>query len=306
MTDVLDRVRATGLLAEGEPVVVLLSGGRDSVCLLDCAVALGARVTALHADYGLRPDSAEDARHCAALCERLGVPLHVERPQIDRDATGNLQARAREVRYAAAERLDGAIATGHTATDQAETILYRLAASPGRRALLGMSPREGRVVRPLLTVSREDTARHCEQRGLTWREDPTNASGAFARNRVRHGLVEQLRAIHPAAEANVVRTAALLRDEAAVLDEVVDTALAGEDHVALATLRALPPALARLVVRRLAEDAAGGLCARAPGRLDDILALGEQGALDLGDGVRALVEAGVLRMVQTPRLPVRS
>jgi tRNA(Ile)-lysidine synthase len=115
-------------------------------------------------------------------------------------------------------------------------------------------------------------------------------------------LVPALRELHPAAEANVVRTAELLRDEAAVLDAVVDTALAGRDRMAVAHLAALPPALARLVLRRLAEDAAGRLCARAPGRLDDILVLGD-GALDLGDGARAVVEDGVMRVERTPPGP---
>jgi tRNA(Ile)-lysidine synthase len=297
---VLETVRAANLLAEGEPVVVLLSGGRDSVCLLDCAAELRARVTALHVNYGLRPDADADERFCRELCDRLGVLLAVERA--GEPAAGNLQAWARDVRYAAAERLDGDIATGHTATDQAETILYRLAASPGRRALLGMAPREGRVIRPLLSVTREETARHCEERGLSWREDASNGSPAFARNRIRAGLMEELRRVHPAAEANVVRTAELLRDEAAVLDDIVETALAGRDTIAVATLAALPPALARLIVRRLAEDVAGGLCARAAGRLDDLLALGD-GSLDVGDGVRAIVEGGTLRMAPTPPMP---
>ena len=304
MGDVLERVRATGLLDEGRPVVVLLSGGRDSVCLLDCAVRLGADVTALHVDYGLRDASAHDAEHCAALCAELGIPLHVERPGPP-DATGNLQAWARDVRLAAGARLaeerDADLATGHTASDQAETVLYRLAASPGRRALLGMLPRDGRIVRPLLTLSREETAVHCRARGLAWVEDESNASDAFARNRTRHELLPALRRLHPAAERNVVRTAELLRDEAAVLDEVVDTALAGRDEIAIEHLAALPRALARLVVRRLAEDVTGQLCARAPARLDEILALGD-GALDLGDGVRAVVQGGVLRMVGTPIL----
>jgi tRNA(Ile)-lysidine synthase len=290
------------LIEPGAPLVVMLSGGRDSVCLLDCAVTAGASVTALHVNYGLRPEADEDERFCRALCEQLGVPLVVEHAGSPR---GNVQAWAREVRYAAAARLDGDIATGHTATDQAETILYRLAASPGRRALLGMAPREGRVVRPLLSVTREDTARHNEARGLGWREDPSNDSDAFARNRIRAGLVEELRRVHPAAEANVVRTAELLRDEAAVLDDVVATALAGCDAIPLETLAALPRALARLIVRRLAEDATGRLCARAAGRLDEILAL-RDGGLDVGDGVRIVVEQGILRVVPTPPLPVRA
>jgi len=302
--DLLERVRETGLLPAGAPVVVLLSGGRDSVCLLDVAARLaGAQaVTALHVDYGLRTESAGDATHCRALCTRLGVALDVHvarRPE----GAGNLQAWARDVRLGTGARLAVArgarLATGHTASDQAETVLLRLAASPGRRALLGMAARDGLLVRPLLGVTRAQTASHCTARGLAWREDASNDDPAYARNRARAGLLPALRELHPAAEANVVRTAQLLREEAAVLDEVVETALAGRDRIAIDHLAALPPALARLVVRRLAEDAAGRLCARAAGRLPDILALGD-GSLDLGDGARAVVAGGVLRIAPTP------
>jgi tRNA(Ile)-lysidine synthase len=187
-------------------------------------------------------------------------------------------------------------------------VLYRLAASPGRRALLGMADAAGLLVRPLLRagLTREDTAAWCASRGLAWREDPGNEGDAYARSRVRARLVPALRAVHPQAEANVLRTAALLREEAAVLDEVVATALAGRDHIGVEHLAALPPALARLVVRRLAEDATGGLCARAAARLHDILALDPAGAaLDVGDGARAVVADGILRMVPVPPLPER-
>jgi tRNA(Ile)-lysidine synthase len=310
MDDVLERVRATGLLTEGRPVVVLLSGGRDSVCLLDCAVALGADVTALHVNYGLRDEADEDEQFCRELCERLGASLCVRRATRP-DGPGNVQAWARDVRLGAGVRIAlrrrAALATGHTATDQVETVLYRLAASPGRRALLGMGGKDGILVRPLLAagLTREDTAAYCRARGLAWREDASNESDAYARNRVRRELLPALRGLHPAAERNVLRTAELLRDEAEVLDSVVETALAGSDRIAVDHLAMLPRALARLVVRRLAEDVAGCLCARAAARLDDILALGD-GALDLGDGVRAVVEDGMLRMVPTPPLPAHA
>ncbi|MGH2948217.1 MAG: tRNA lysidine(34) synthetase TilS, partial [Solirubrobacteraceae bacterium] len=259
MTPVEERVRAGGLL-RGR-VVVLLSGGRDSVCLLDLAVRLAGQVTALHVNYGLRDSADGEEQHCAALCERLGVPLEVRRPGRPK---GNLQAWARDVRYAEAERLDGLIATGHTASDQVETVLYRLAASPGRRALLGMPERDGRLIRPLLTTTREETAAHCRERGLTWREDPTNDDPSFARNRVRHELLPALRAIHPAAEDNVLRTLALLRDEAAVLDDLI----VPEPDVA--RLAALPPALRRLTLDAMAGRPVGA-------RADEILALGARG-----------------------------
>lgn len=298
MTAALEAARSSGLLTPGRPLVVLVSGGRDSVCLLDVAVELaGARaVTALHINYGLRPEADGDERHCADLARRLGTDLVVRRAG-PAPAAGNLHAWARDMRLgAAAEQAggaDGRIATGHTRTDQAETVLYRLAASPGRRALLGMAPRDGRLVRPLLSVTREQTADHCRARGLTWREDALNDDPRFARARVRGGLLPALRAVHPAAEANVVRTAELLREEAAVLDDVVDTALAGQDDISVEHLGALPDALARLVVRRLAERAAGRLCPRAGARLPDLLALAD-GALDVGDGARAVVRGGRL------------
>ncbi|MBJ7332331.1 MAG: tRNA lysidine(34) synthetase TilS [Solirubrobacteraceae bacterium] len=299
MTSALAAAEASGLLPAGRRVIVLLSGGRDSVCLLDVAVRLAGAgaVSAIHVDYGLRPESAVDARHCADIAGRLDVELvvHAAGPA---PQTGNLHAWARDVRYGAAAQLalraDARIAAGHTRTDQAETILYRLAASPGRRALLGMPARDGRLIRPLLAVSREDTAAHCRAHGLAWREDASNTDPRFARARVREDLLPALRSLHPAAEENITRTAELLREEAAVLDDVVDTALAGDDAIGVAHLEVLPEALQRLVVRRLAERATGRLCARAAGRLSDILAL-DEGALDVGDGARAVVSRGRLR-----------
>ncbi len=307
-----ERVRATGLLPPQAPVIVLLSGGRDSVCLLDLAVLIAGpgAVSALHVNYGLRAQAGEDESACEELCRRLEVPLHVERVAAPRDA-GNLQAWARDVRYAAGARLAAAgharLAAGHTTTDQAETIVYRLAASPGRRALLGMPEQRGLLIRPLLAagIDREQTAAWCAARGLAWVEDASNASAAFMRGRVRERVLPAMRELHPAAEANILRTSELLRDEAQVLEIVIDTALAGRDRIELGHLAALPAALARLVVRRLAEDATGALCARAPARLPELLALGDAAGpgpamLDVGDGARAVVDAGMLRFERTP------
>src|SRR5207248_11032285 len=142
------------------------------------------------------------------------------------------------------------------ATDQVETILYRLASSPSRRALLGMRPREGRLVRPLLAFTRQETADYCSERGLEWREDESNQSDAYARARIRGRLVPALREVHPAAEENVLALSATLREEAEVLDGLVDQALAGGREIELDALRELPAALRRLVVQRLSDLAA--------------------------------------------------
>jgi len=309
---VRDAVRSGDLLGRGEKVVAMISGGRDSVCLLDVAVALRAAgsVRALHVNYGLRGDaSGADERHCGALCEQLGVELEVVRASREQGEAGNLQAWARDVRYTAAmelaERDDAIVAAGHTASDQVETILYRLAASPGRRALLGMRAEEGRLVRPLLGITREQTGAYCEARELSWREDESNDSDAYARVRVRHGLGAALKEVHPAAEANVLRTASLLREETELLDGLVTDTLEGSRSIALARLEELEGALARLVVVSLAEQAAETYVPQAGDRVQEILELGRRsgpGGLDLhvGGNVSARIEDGVLSMVRLP------
>ena len=304
--ELLARVEAGGLLAGPAPELAMLSGGRDSVCMLDLAVrARGPeKVSALHVNYGLRDEAGEDERHCTELCLRLGVSLEVVRPQRPEGA-GNLQAWARDERYAAAARLAEAsgatIVTGHTADDQVETILYRLASSPSRRALLGMRPRNGRLARPLLETTRAETTAYCEERGLPWREDATNEEAGYKRNLVRREVVPALEKIHPAAKENVLRTAALLHSEAELLDSLVDAELMGEGKapagsIAHARFAELHPALRRLVLQRLADEAAGRPVAGAARFADQVAELTRGGStLDLGNGVRAVLEGGILR-----------
>lgn len=308
------RVRAGGLLVPERPVLVMLSGGRDSICLLDVAVSVAGRraVSAMHVNYGLRATADADERHCRRLCEGLGVELSVRRAADLRPRSGNLQAWARGLRYEAAAALaasSGAdIATGHTATDQVETILYRLASSPSRRALLGMRPRDGILIRPLLEVTREQTGAYCLERGLAWRDDETNATTAYTRGRVRHRLVPLLREIHPAAEANVLLLAQRLRDEAEVLDALVADALGDKAQIELSRLRLLPVALARLVVTQLADAVHDRPVPGPSSRLADILAMRDAGTnhLDLPGGVRATAVDGCLSFSATPALPTAS
>jgi tRNA(Ile)-lysidine synthase len=300
--DFIEEVAEEGLLAAGRPVVVLLSGGRDSTCLLDLAVRIAGpgAITAVHVNYGLRADADADERHCTALCRRLDVPLEVRRPR--GHGGGNLQAWAREARYAAAREVAGEtdIAAGHTASDQVETILYRLASSPSRRAILGMKPRDGQLVRPLLRYTREQTAAYCLERELSWRDDRSNDDPAYARNRVRAELVPALKRIHPAAEQNVLALSSLLRDECEVLDTLVDAALHGGSQISLAALREQPRAVRRLIVQQLADEAVGGPAPGVARRADEIAAMGPTAMLDL-PRVRARTERGTLRFERLRR-----
>jgi tRNA(Ile)-lysidine synthase len=304
----LDAARESGLVRPGAPLLVMVSGGGDSVALLDIAERLGASVSALHVNYGLREDASLDEALVQRLCAERNIPLTVEHVEVG--TGGNLQERARDARYALAERLaEGDYAAAHTASDQAETVLYRLAVSPGSRALHGMTPRRGRLVRPLLAVTREEVRSYLRARGLDWREDPSNADRRFARARVRHDLLGALREIGPAAERTIAETAWQLREEADLLEGAVEAALdelGGGPAVSLAALREHPPAVRRLVLRELAGRAApagAGPTSLSRREAAEILALGERGtaSLDLGGGLRAVAEYGTLRFTSAEK-----
>ena len=294
----LDAARDSRLVRPGEPLLVMVSGGGDSVALLDIAGRLGAAVAALHVNYGLREGADADEALVRRLCEERDIPLTVERFELGDE--GNLQERARDARYALAEEIaEGDYAAAHTASDQAETVLYRLAVSPGSRALHGMAPRRGRLVRPLLGATREEVRDYLGARGLRWREDPSNADRRFARARVRHDVLDALRELSPAVERTIAETARQLREEAELLDAAVDDALkelGGGPAISLDALKENPPALQRLILRALA--------ARVLSRdeLDRLLELGSEGSksLDLGGGLRAAAEYGTLRFTRSP------
>jgi tRNA(Ile)-lysidine synthase len=306
---VIASIGASGLVEPDMRVLAMLSGGADSVCLTHALRELlgSPGVRALHVNHGLRARADDDERFCAELCQRLGLDLDVEQLQIA--TSGNLEAHAREARYDTAERLRASrgldrIATGHTATDQLETVVYRLACSPGRRALLGISRQRGHLIRPLLDLTSEQTRDYCSAVGLDWREDESNLDRSFARNRLRLDVVPVLREIHSAVELNVLSTSDQLREEAELLETAIDEALlrvAATDPVPSvdgARLRELPVALRRLVLRRLVEQAAGAAVPLRAAQVRAIERLVERGgtaALDVGAGVRVVSEYGILR-----------
>jgi tRNA(Ile)-lysidine synthase len=238
------------LLQPGEAVLALVSGGADSACAWGILRELGYNAAALHVEHGLRgAEGLADAAYCAGLGAAVVA--------VDVTAGPNLEARAREARYAAAREHAGGrpLVTGHTLSDQAETVLYRLVSSSGARAIRAMRPSSGDIVRPLLCATAEETRAWCAQNGIEPREDRTNADERLRRNLIRHEVMPALLRVHPGAERNLARSAELLGE----LDELLRE-LAGEHvepHIALADLDELPRALRVLVLREAAERAAG-------------------------------------------------
>ena len=212
MARALDR---DGVLRPGERVVVACSGGPDSTALVDALARLaaprGLTLLVAHVDHGLRPESGEESGRVADLAERCGLPFHARQVAVA-STGGSLQDRARNERHRAlrdladAERAT-AIALGHTADDQAETVLMRALQGATPRSLRAMGMRDGRLARPLLRLWRVDTLAYCRALGLEVLDDPSNADPRFLRSRVRHQLIPALEEVFPAARRRLVKLA---------------------------------------------------------------------------------------------------
>jgi tRNA(Ile)-lysidine synthase len=288
-TSVRRALDGLGVLRGGETIVAALSGGADSVALLDALAFLAParrwHVVAAHLDHGLRGSSGVDAAFCAELCDSMSVPLVIERADVRGRAErekGGLEAAARAERYAFLERVRrdrraAVIGVAHTRDDQAETFLLQLLRGAGTTGLGAMRQRSGHVVRPLLDVSRADVLAHLYARVLPFREDPTNEDLGFRRNRVRHELIPYLeRHFNPRVREALAGAARLCAAESDVLraQAAVPTASFADEPGALSLegLRRDPVALSRLRIRGALESA-GGLKGVSRIHLDRILAL---------------------------------
>lgn len=306
------RAEARAVLAALEPgsvVCCAVSGGADSVALLHLlwglCPPLGLTLRAAHFNHCLRgAESDGDAAFVQDLCRRWGIPLTLGRGDAAAraEATGeSIEEAARALRRAFLLAQPGYIATAHNADDQVETILINLLRGTGLKGLGGMAPAAGRIVRPLLSATRADILTYLTARGLSWREDSTNALDDALRNRLRHHVLPLLRAENPSLSETVGRSAAILREEEALLAAQTAALLerakrgGGWD---CATLAAAPAALRTRALRQLlggAKPAAAHVAAV------EKLLQGRCGSagVDLPGGRRALREYGLLRIARS-------
>jgi len=223
------------MLSPGDRVVVAVSGGPDSVCLLSVLRELAPEISltlhVAHLDHMFRGEgSAAEARFVRELAEKLGIPSTIEQydvPAYCRARGLSPQTGAREVRYAFLERVAGAaeaqkIALGHTASDQAETLLLRLLRGAGVSGLSGIPPKRERIIRPLIDLTRDEVLGHLREQGLTFMTDPSNLKPVYTRNRIRLELIPVLKAFNPRIEETLAEEAGILRDE----DEAMDAQMA--------------------------------------------------------------------------------
>jgi tRNA(Ile)-lysidine synthase len=263
------------LPAEG-PLVAGVSGGADSLCLLDLLVRAGRQVLVAHLDHGLRPEAQADAERVAAQARARGLDCVVERQDVRAYAAGqglSIEESARLLRYrflfAAARRAGArAVVVGHTADDQVETVLMHFLRGAGLDGLKGMQPStilpifdaHIPLVRPLLHVWRHETEAYCREQGLVPSLDASNADPAYFRNRLRHVLIPELERYNPRFKEALLRSSLTLADDHALLQGQIDVvwgqalAEAGIGYLVFQAdvLAQMPAGLRRSLLRRAA------------------------------------------------------
>jgi len=281
--DILPQVRETikrfGMLTPGDAVVVGVSGGPDSVALLDLLSRLrdelGLRLHVAHLNHRLRPEAAEEAEFVRRLASGYGLPVTVDAADVPAYAGErrlSTEMAARELRYAFFTRVLSAVgaakvALGHQADDQAETVLMNLLRGTGLAGLKGIPPVRGPFVRPLIEVRRAAIEAYCASRGLKTCYDASNIQTAYRRNKIRHELLPLLeREYNPALVPALGRLAAVLREEEEFLAAEAAKVYAGLRSVTVAgvyfdgaAISTLPRAMARRVVRLAYREVAGSV-----------------------------------------------
>ena len=234
-------VRRYEMLRPGDRLICAVSGGADSVALLFAMYLLRQKleitVEAAHFNHCLRGEESDrDAQFVRDLCDRLEIPLHMGAGQVVADKKG-LEAAAREARYAFFDSLPGKIATAHTADDNAETVLMHMVRGTGLKGLGAIAPVNGRIIRPMLCVTRQDVLDFLQAYHLSYVEDSSNATDLFLRNRLRHHVMPLLQKENPRFVQNLSQMALRLREDADILSSLASPT---ED---VERLRQMPPAL---------------------------------------------------------------
>lgn len=320
-------------LVTGAPILVGVSGGPDSLCLLDTLHRSGFSVIAAHYDHQLRSGSDRDAEFVRQFAEGLAIPFILGREDVAQFAAVGriaLEEAARTLRYRflfaqAREQHAQAVAVGHTANDQVETVLMHLLRGAGLGGMMGMRYRTVipawdahiPLVRPLLDTWRDEIEVYCSERGFTPLNDPSNQETIFFRNRVRHQVIPFLETLNPRVRENIWRTAQLLAGDAAVVQPAIQAAWescaveqsAGAVTLELTALQALPVGLRRAVLRQAVAQ-------RLPDLRDVDFAAVERvarlvqapggGQIDLVRGLRAFVEGDRLWIASDSSLSVFS
>lgn len=300
----------------GKSILLAVSGGMDSMVMLDIfrelQEPLGLKLAVSCFDHQLRPESPEEADFVAKTAATYGLPCYLGQGDVrSLAAGGNLEDVARRERYrflreVAAKIGANCIATAHHQSDQAETLLLHLLRGCGTAGLAAISPKEGDLIRPLLCLSRQEIETYAAGKGLEYREDQSNFSHEYQRNRVRWELLPLLKTYNPQIIPALNATAEICREEDAFMDELAAEKLAElqvvEGKLPRASLASLPLALARRVLKRFAAQSLPA--ALNYGQSEALLNLKEGQSISLSGGMLAFCRDGNLQIsAEIPQLP---
>lgn len=328
---VIDFIRGQNLILAGDKLLVAVSGGADSVCLLHILARhrneFGVEIHAAHLNHQLRGNESDaDATYVSDLARKLGVPATVERRDVaSYRKGGSLEEAAREVRYGfladVAEKLDAAkVVTGHTCDDHIETILLHLLRGSGTTGLCGLQPRSAfpypekscrlELIRPLLKITRQETMGYCRRHRLTPRTDSSNESLSFLRNRVRLELLPLLRDYNPGIDRALLRLADIAGDDISFIEQ--QASLLWQDlvqkdgdvlYLDVNKMLTLPRALQRQVFRKAVKQLRGDLKDVEAEHIEAMIESLSKPAgkrFHLPDGLTLSTEYGRLVMTATP------
>ena len=248
LNKLLSLVREYQMIRPGDRVVCAISGGADSVALLFALYLLkeklGITLEAAHFNHRLRGEESDrDELFVRRFCQQYDIPLQVGSADVKAGKKG-LEAAARDARYAFLETLDGKIATAHTADDNAETVLMHMVRGTGLKGLGAISPIRGKLIRPMLLVTREQVMAFVEEYHLQYVQDSSNDTDAFLRNRLRRHVMPLLKQENPRLSENLSAMALRLRQD----EQLLRPEQSSDEGLDVAAVSSLPPALRNRVL----------------------------------------------------------
>ncbi|MCH5298657.1 MAG: tRNA lysidine(34) synthetase TilS [Ruminococcus sp.] len=311
---VIRAITDNNMLKSGDKIVVALSGGADSVALFYVLLSLrekyGLSLYAAHVNHNLRgEESMRDESFVRDLCEKNSVELFEKSLDVKGLAAEQgigTEMCGRNVRYEffseLCEKLGAKTATAHTASDNAETVLFNLARGAGLNGMCGIQPVRGDIIRPLIYVTRKQVENYCNDNGLSYVTDSSNLTDDYTRNKIRHAVVPVLKEINAGFENNITNNSEMLRGINSFIELSANKAIeqiAVQNGYSCSGLAALPTALRHEVLYLLCKQNGVEPEYVKLKIISDCLEIG--GAIDLSGSVRAVCKQGVLRFVKTER-----
>ena len=328
MENIISKVQRTidkfGLLTAGDKVLIALSGGPDSVALLNLFVALkpiyNITLAAAHLDHGLRAESEKDRKFCAETCRNLKVKLYSKRINVAALAARgkiSVEEAGREARYEYFESLTQKhgftkIATGHTLNDNAETVIFNLARGSGLNGIAGISYKRDKIIRPLLQIEKSELLDWLKSKKISFVNDKSNLSLKFSRNRIRYKIIPEMAMVNSAAVHNIARMSDIARDEIEYLESLTVSAYnevlveSGKSKIVLdlGKLVRYDKSLRKRMVDKAVESLGGGAIGSDNlFRALDVIDGKSGGVAPLGQGILIEKSQSRIAILNTPAVP---